>query len=345
LIGLPAPLERLWPAVRRALPADWQASVAGARPAGSPGRLSARVWRVALQDGRVLSLKLAAPEAPVHREAQVLRWLGARGCAVPTVLAVDHQPAPEWLAVEWCGDETLDERAQGSNRQGGDALDHLGVQLARALASVERAFASLATSRTNALPTLRAQLTPWRDNATETLQWLFGTAWSPEVIRALEDTFSLAEASTPSVGSLDYHAHNVVLDGPRLTMIDFGAVGFDWAARRLAQYAAATGAGRVDGTFLSVLGPAAVTQFADEVARVQGTDALLLAQTVDAHDAVLFLIAAAQLRLVLTGRSHPERATSWRNTESRRLHLQHLLRRSLTTDGPAERLRSLLRRA
>ena len=97
------------------------AAAAAALPEGEGGQPvdvqdtgAGRVWRVALGSGRHLALKLASAQAPLGGELRTLRWLAQREAPVPAVLAADGAPEPGWLALEWCGDRTLDDALQGA---------------------------------------------------------------------------------------------------------------------------------------------------------------------------------------------------------------------------------------
>jgi hypothetical protein len=110
-------------------------------------------------------------------------------------------------------------------------------------------------------------------------------------------------------------------------LLDFAATGFDWDERRLAQYALSAGAGVAGGEFRSAVGS---TPF----------DGSWDAEGVDAHEALLLLIAAEQLRQVERGVAHAERGRRWSNVAQRKASLMRLLARPLAPSGPAARLRA-----
>jgi len=220
---------------------------------------------------------------------------------------------------------------------------------------VERAFAP-ATSQACAdearwitqQRTLRELAQPWVDAALDALAWLLGrTLLHPEE-KALQEACELALSAEPDVGSLDYHAANVILDrnrqGPPLSFVDFPAVGVDWPARRLVQYGTATGSSSAGGGFVPALGPAAVRAYAGNAVALRSGGAARLAQEVDAHEVLLLATAAQSLAMCERGEAHPSRAAAWSNVRERRTQLLALLRRSLVSEGSAERLRAALRR-
>jgi hypothetical protein len=301
---------------------------------------------VHLTGGHRFALKLAAETAPLREEVATLTGLRERGCPVPRIVAVDRSTEPAWVALEWVGDETLDHALQTAPTQRRSVL---GRALAQALSNVQAAFAPITarerqSERWDARCTaLREQTMPWVEAAPDALAWLVGRALHSAELDALAATLRLALAAEPEVGSLDYHAANVICDGSRVKFVDWPSVGCDWTERRLAQYATATGAGLPDGNFASALGPAAVRAYAQSSAVYREIDAEDVAQTVDAHEVLLLLTAAASLRMVAEGAAHAERAASWAKVPARRERLLRLLRRRLTLEGPVADLRALLR--
>jgi hypothetical protein len=277
-------------------------------------RITDRVTRTALPDGSVAAVKRAAPNAPVTREATVLRYLRSRGCAVPDVLEADE----ERLVTAWCGERTLDDALQEGRRVS-------GATLIQAVSGVGRALSVAAPRSPASRDALVAQVALWAEALPGALVWLSGAAHERLVAAVLDR----AAACEPEVGSLDYTARNVLVDasGERVWLIDFAATGFDWTERRLAQYALASGAGRRGGVFLSALSAEDCSSHGDPTG-------------LDAHEVVLLLTAAEHLRQVEAGQSHPDRASAWANVAERRASLLRLLRRPLAGYGPAAELRA-----
>ena len=327
-------------------------------PTALPGavKVSPRVWKVSFGGRAAFALKLAAPDAPLNGEQRYLRWLAGQGGAVPAVLADAGGDAPEWIALEWCGDDTLDAALQSASPRRAAAL---GTALVRALAKIEGAFAPFTAqlvSDSARRAALIDQAAPWIGAAPGALEWLLAGGGSHERSRdpsgtlntalseALEATLRRALVAAPNAGSLDYHAGNVVVRGRRLTFVDWSAVGLDWPERRLVQYGTATGAGRPAGAFRTAITAAAVHEYARLTSPQRGVPPDEIVQTVDAHDALLLLTAAQQLRLVAEGTADPERTAAWSDIAARRVQLLSLLQRQLAGDGPAEALRRLTRR-
>ncbi|HEX2032905.1 MAG TPA: hypothetical protein VHS99_01850 [Chloroflexota bacterium] len=337
-------LTSIWPAIAPHLPAPWQETPLAAEPAGPSTHRSARVWKVAFPGGRALAVKLAAPGAPVDGEGRVLSWLRQQGAPVPEVVAIAPQTPAPWLALEWCGEQTLDDLVQAATPS---RLARLGRHLALAVGAVEQAFApisgrSRASTQTwdERVAALRAQAAPWIEAAPRALAWLTAGSPSPATLRALQATLEQALDAGPDVGSLDYNARNVVIQGQRLTLLDFAATGIDWPQRRLVQYGTATGAH--GGTFVTVIGPASVRTYAAHVSPLHGMQPPEVQQSVDAHEVLLLLTAASGLQQVAAGTAHPARAAAWANVEARRQRLLALLRRRLVRGGAADAFRTQL---
>ncbi|MGI8424135.1 MAG: hypothetical protein ACR2NO_08515 [Chloroflexota bacterium] len=306
-----AHLDALWPDIERMLPVDWRGACVSLAP------VTGRVSKVTLDNGRALAVKLAVDDTPVDREASVVRFLTARGCAVPEVVVA----SPGWLVTEWVGSGTIDDALQ-------DGLPAPAAALVAAVRGVANALGSAAVTPASAVGHLTTHLAPWRAALPGALAWLIGNPHE----RLLTAVVRRATACTPEAGSLDYTARNVLMDeaGARVWLIDFAATGFDWTERRLAQYALSAGAARTGGVFRSAL-------------TAQVCQALGDPTGVDAHEVLLLLIAAAALRQVKAGRAHADRARAWRNVDDRKDSLLTLLRRSLCARGPAEALRAALR--
>ena len=279
-------------------------------------RITARVTRVTLPDGRTAAVKRAAPNAPVDQEAAVLRFLHARGCAVPEVISASS----EELVTEWCGQHTLDDAMQ-------TGLPVSGAALSEAVCGVGHALAAVAPTPSSAHDALRAQLAPWLASLPAAQRWLSGASDA----RLLAAVVQRALECPPEAGSLDYTARNVLVSaaGGRVWLIDFAATGFDWTERRLAQYALSAGAGRPHGVFHSALDATVCGALDDQTG-------------IDAHEVVLLLTAAEHLRQVETGDAHDERSRAWGNVAERKASLFELLRRPLAGSGPAAELRAAL---
>ncbi|HXI15672.1 MAG TPA: hypothetical protein VNM48_04815 [Chloroflexota bacterium] len=324
------PVLAIWGEVARSLPASWSAPIAEAV------QRTGRVWRISLADGQVLALKIGVEGQPTAKEASILRWLERSTCPTPHVLA-SGGVAPGWMATEWCGDATLDDLAACVTGLGFG----MGQELAAALLSVEKALAPLGDARKareHASAALRAQFTPWLEEAPHAISWLLNRPLSEQETQAFTTVVNSALSCEPVTGSLDYHARNVVTGTDGMHLVDFPTVGFDWSERRLAQYALATGKG-----FASALDEGAVVSYAVSAASFRSIAPQEVAHRADAHDLLLIATAAVQLQIVDGGRAHPERAAAWHDVLPRRKQLRSLLTRRLSQDGPAEAFRGQLR--
>jgi hypothetical protein len=345
---LPARIVAIWPELAAQLPPPWEEPPIAAARAGVSTNPTGRVWKLQFERAPPLALKLAHTSAPLALEAQALAALGRQRCPVPRVIATSGTPSPRWIALEWCGDLTLDDLAHDAPVE---ARERLGLSLATAVAAVELAFApfdvrwrasaSETAARTAALT---RQTSDWVDAAPPALAWLLDAPLDHGLGAALSSALAPATSAQPTLGSLDYNAHNVVIDGERLTLIDFAAVGADWPVRRFVQYGTATGAGPRSAGFASVIHSASTAKYARLVAPLHGTTAADVQWRVDAHDVLLLLIAAHHLRMIESGGAHPDRVATWTNVPRRRAQLSALLVRQLASDGPAEDFRARLRR-
>ena len=327
-----------------------QATGAVAVALGSPiasvaavGNGSGRVARVSLADGRVIAVKRFPSDGPnASSAAAALRVLHGRGAHVPEPLGWgdDTRGAYGWLAMAWAGDQSLDAALQDQH-MGSPEANVLGLGLVEAVATVEAAFAPLSGPPTprDASAMLRQLLHPWTLAAPAALAWLgvpFDTARLEE---NLERIGAVAMASPLSVGPLDYHAGNVVVEGrgARTTIVDLDHVGWDWPARRMVQYAFATGAARAKsgGTFRLALAVPEVRDAASAaLALVHGGDVATWRDAIVAHAIILVATAAWHLRQVVEGSADPARATAWQNVDGRREALRTLAGELLS---PAER--------
>ena len=306
------------------------------------GNGSRRVARVSLADGRVIAVKLFPSNAPnASRAAATLRFLYGRGALVPEPLAWGDGAlgAHGWLAMAWAGDGSLDAALSGEDAGHPDA-SALGLGLVEAVATVEAAFAPLSAEATphDASAMLRQLLAPWIDASPSALDWLGVTHGKVTSGAHLARIGAVAMASPLSVGPLDYHAGNVAHvegGGARMTILDLDHVGWDWPARRMAQYGFTTGAqqahflprrrNQLGGTFRSVLVmPEVSDAAAAALALVHGGEVSAWREEIFAHAVILVATAAWHLRQVVEGSADPARAAAWQNVDKRRAALRAL---------------------
>ena len=114
--------------------------------------------------------------------------------------------------------------------------------------------------------------------------------------------------AAPTLGTLDYNARNIVVDGNTPTFIDFGGIGWDWSERRLVQSLNSLGANRSNGNFVNLLEWEIVNEYAGQVAEHRdGWSEAEIAAQVDCHH-LLFYLSIVYRLLQLT--AQPEAAES-----------------------------------
>jgi hypothetical protein len=348
----PAEIARLWPEVAVSLTGGLPVELESAAEVGP------RVWRLRLDDGRQFALKFGVETAPAPKEAAVLAALAT--CPVSRVVA-HGGPRAGWLLTEWAGDHTLDSALPALTEA---ERVSVGMSLVQAVLCVEESLERRARidagRREQARQVLAQQTAVWTGDALNSLLWLLGVGdrgsslsgkVKAQLRGAIEGLTNAALSVAPRLGSLDYNPRNVVLGpgngetesgSPGLTLIDFPAVGFDWTERRLAQYGTATDAREAGGRFASALDARAAVDYSERAASLRGIATESVLHALDAHEALLLLIAASQLALVEHGEALDERASAWANVPERKEGLRTLLRRSLAAEGPAAQVRALL---
>ena len=294
------------------------------------------VWRLTAK-GRSFILKqhlIAQPVGestftPFQTECAVLLRLHQAGCRVPEL----HwwSDSVSCLLMEWCGDTTLDGLAQETPT---DELKPIVQNTVQAFCQLEEGFAKTAHALNPYIypfdyPTfLRDMMQTLLDQGRKTLDYL---AWMKgEPMRAdqagtldaiWERLSNRLHRARPTLGTLDYNARNIVLDGNTPTCIDFGSIGWDWGERRLVQSLNSLGANRANGNFVSLLDREIVKEYAGQVAehRQDSSEAEIAAQ-VDYHHLLFSLSIVYRL---LQSTAQPETAESkatlqaWDNPKAR----------------------------
>lgn len=330
-----------WDAISVAIEAHANAPISAMRS------VSGRVIQVETATGSSFAVKFGNPSAPLAREVATLRFLANAACPVPFVIATDlTNEDPAWLATEWAGTRTLD--AFLGECDGQESVD-TGLRLSDAVGQIERAFAQV-TQRgvPDAARAMALELfEPWATHAVDGLAWLFSIEVTERWHTVMARVFKTVLGAPLTVGPLDYHASNVVVGDldPSLTLVDLGAIGYDWPGRRFAQYAISVQSGVPRGEFRTALTPASVTQFARHLVDIHGGDLASRINEVDAHSLMIAAIAATQLRIVEVGEASAERTVGWGAAETRRTSLRRVVLRTLTGDGPANEIRGLLARS
>ena len=281
------------------------------------------VWRLTAR-GRTYLLKQHLITQPVGEstftpfqiECAVLLRLHQAGCRVPELYW--WSDSASCLLMEWCGDTTLDDLAQKTPI---NELQSIVQNTVRAFCQLEEGFAKTAHALNPYIypldyPTfLRNMMGTLLDQGRKTLDylsWMKGEPMPPNQAGTLDTIWeclsNCLHRATPTLGTLDYNARNIVVNGETPTFIDFGSIGWDWGERRLVQSLNSLGANRASGTFVSLLDRKIVKEYAGEIAahRQDWSEAEIAAQ-VDYHHLLFYLSIVHRL---LQSTAQPEAAES-----------------------------------
>ena len=231
---------------------------------------------------------------PFQIEKFTLSTLHKGGCLVPRIIweSERHQA----LLLEWRGDQTLDSLAQS------ESVSSLMPDLHTILSvfcHIEEVF------RKN-----EAQFRPYlfRFELRQTLQHLLAqgrktmgylehlsrTPLTSLQVAQLEAAWAslsnrLLDAQ-PTLGGLDYQAHNIVIDKELPYFIDFASVGWDWQERRLVQFFNSIGASQEGANFVSLLNRELVDVYAAWVIKHrEKCSTANVAARVDGHHLLFYL--------------------------------------------------------
>ena len=292
---------------------------------------------------------------PFQIECAVLLRLHQAGCRVPELYW--WSDSASCLLMEWCGDTTLDDLAQKTPI---NELQSIVQNTVRAFCQLEEGFAKTAHALNPYIypldyPTfLRDMMQTLLDQGRKTLDylaWMKGEAMSSNQVGALDTIWerlsNRLHSTTPTLGTLDYNARNIVVNGHTPTFIDFGSIGWDWGERRLVQSFNSLGANRANGNFFSLLDQEIVKEYARQVAehREDRSETEIAAQ-VDYHQLLFYLSIVHRL---LQSTAQPETSESiatlkaWGDPKARfRRALALLTDSHLSEDTDAAHLRELI---
>ena len=283
---------------------------------------------------------------PFQIESAVLLRLHQAGCRVPELYW--WSDAASCLLMEWCGDTTLDDLAQETPI---DALKPIIQNTVRAFCQLEEGFAKTAHALNPYIYPLdypvflRDMLQTLLDQGRKTLDylaWMKGEAMPSDHAGTLDTIWerlsNRLNRATPTLGTLDYNARNIVADGSTPTFIDFGSIGWDWSERRLVQSLNSLGANRANGNFVSLLDQAIVKEYASQVAEHRdGWSEAEIAAQVDYHHLLFYLSIVHRL---LQSTAQPETVESkatlqaWGDPKARFQRALALLTDSHLSDDP-----------
>lgn len=320
------------------------------------------VWRLTAM-GRSFLLKQHLITQPVGEstftpfqiETAVLLRLHQAGCRVPELYW--WSDSASCLFMEWCGDTTLDDLAQETQI---DGLKPIVQNTVRAFCQLEEGFAKTADTLTPYIypldypAFLRDMMETLLGQGRKTLDylaWLKGEPMPSDQVGTLnaiwERMSNRLHRATPSLGTLDYNARNIVFDGETPTFIDFGSIGWDWGERRLVQSLNSLGANRADGNSVGLLEREIVKEYAGRVAEHrQNWSETEIAAQVDCHQLLFYLSIVHRL---LQSTAQPETAESkatlqaWDNPKERFQRALGMLTDShLSEDPDIKHLREII---
>ena len=292
------------------------------------------------------------PDDMLAVEPRILDLLVGEGCSVPRVLGVD--PETFFIFYEYRGDRTVDDlcqqqapRAVGGQRDLWRQLVTEFCQIESTLATHQRELEHMvtATARIEELSATAARVEAGALEGLAKMHSLCGTDAPAVALDSVRELSRRLSARAPTLGSTDYNARNIVVDGgleggALLTFIEFARIGWDWPERRLVQYATSLGAGRPDGRFISLIGPDTVNCYA----RWGGGDAEGRAAALDGHHILFHLNAAAMLFRALDAPHLPRHRAlldAWRNPEQRAAQIVEAICAPLTGDRLCSRFREM----
>ena len=269
---------------------------------------------------------------PFKIETYVLSMLYEGGCYVPQIVWLSEQQNA--LLLSWCGDETLDTIAQKK-------LDTNRIpilqRILKELCKIEDLFVENATHfkpyvfQFNLEQNLRRLLEQGRKTLGY-LQYLRKTPPTKSQEAQLDAAWkSIADQllnAKPTLGTLDYQAHNIVIDNQQphfiAYFIDFASIGWDWQERRLVQYFNSIGAYKEGTNFISLLNSELVETYVEWVTRHrEKCSPTEIATRVDSHHLLFYL---SVIHRVLEAVAKPKRLDSkivseaWGNLELRFKH-------------------------
>ncbi|RKU24661.1 hypothetical protein C6497_17765 [Candidatus Poribacteria bacterium] len=194
---------------------------------------------------------------PREIEQFILTTLHKNRCHVPQVIweSTKHNA----LLLEWCGDMTLDDSVQCAKTP---KLSQILQNCLKSLCKIETVFEKYSERFTPYIFAYDYNSTLLRilEQGKKTISYL--THLSKKEMSSSEEshlkmiwtTFcNLLINGRPTLGPLDYHARNIVINDDIPYFIDFGSVGLDWQERRVIQYFNSVGANFEGGNFVSML--------------------------------------------------------------------------------------------
>ena len=294
------------------------------------------------------------PDDMLAVEPRILDLLVGEGCSVPRVLGVDAETF--FIFYEYRGDRTVDDlcqqqalRAVGGQRELGRQLVTEFCQIESTLAAHQRELEPMVTptARIEELSATAARVEAGALEGLAKIHRLCGADAPAVAFDSVRELSRWLSARAPTLGSTDYNARNIVVDGgleggALLAFIEFARIGWDWPERRLVQYATSLGAGRPDGRFISLIGPDTVNCYAQWGGG--GDEEDVEAAALDGHHILFHLNAAAMLLRALDTPQLPRHRAlldAWRNPEQRVAQIVEAICEPLTGDHLCSRFREM----
>ena len=294
---------------------------------------------------------------PFRIEIHTLLMLNKGGCSVPQIVWLSEQQNA--FLLSWCGDETLDTIAQKKSDTNciptGWVTQPIPTgwetqplrRILKERCKIEDFFAENATHfkpylfQHNLEQNLRRLLEQGRSTLgylqhlrktvpTELQSAQLDAAWKSIADRLLD--------AKPTLGALDYQAHNIVIDNQQPYFIDFASIGWDWQERRLVQYFNSIGAYKEGANFISLLNSELVETYVEWVTQHrENCSPTEIAALVDSHHLLFYL---SVIHRVLEAVAKPKRLDSkilseaWGNLQSRFKHAISLIVEVKLSDDP-----------
>jgi len=328
------------------------------------------VWKVHSDDGKKYIIKqfiVLPPEQHIEDksaephysqftvESNILGLLKKEGCSVPDVIATDE--SNQTVALEWCGDLTWDDLCQDENVVDEKRYTRLAIE---EFCYIERIFFENVSSvepyvypmdYQSYLRQTGAKLLYSARQCISYLAWLRDEPLTDSENRMVDESWNEISHCilnrTPSLGTLDYNARNIIIDQNQLTFIDFSAIGWDWSERRLVQYLTGLGAHIKGGNFVTLLDSEHTKLYAETMSKINSKlNPQELTALVDYHHILFYLTAITRLLGILKNPKERQSillSQAWGDVEPRLARaLSILVHESLSNDEAAMSIRKLL---
>ena len=325
--------------------------------------LAEDVWEIQVEGGRKLVAKqqifgfLASSPARdlLAVEQKVLELLRRDGCPVPRALGCDR--TEQIIFMEHVGDRTLDDLVQDDAGASASSYVRQAIVGQQAIdVSCCRHFEELQPLISDAV-NAQALRAAWQaacrragDGLAALHRHLCRETPSTRASETLEEMGRWLVSRQPLLGSTDYNARNLVVDGVTgsVSFIEFAKIGMDWTERRLVQYTTSLGSSRDDGFMHCLLDADSATFYQAHSGRRDGARAL------DYHYIFFLLNGAELLCSALDAARAPAQAQAeakprgarllshWRNPERRLGQFATHLTRALSADSLAASFRAEL---